>query len=138
MENCLAIGPVLPVGIGIGTLPGTGVPSQEQRKWICKDSAPKLLCLPPLLAQPDPRKSLAFATGCCAFWRNASMFPPISGPPPFMICASLGALRDVHVMMEWVEKLAVVQTQGNAGEPSASFKAGAIANPPSQSNQELT
>jgi len=50
----------------------------------------------------------------------------------------LGALRDVHVMMEWVEKLAVVQTQGNAGEPSASFKAGAIANPPSQSNQELT
>jgi CHAD domain-containing protein len=31
----------------------------------------------------------------------------------------LGALRDVHVMMEWVERLAVVQTQVDADEPWA-------------------
>lgn len=88
MENCLVMGLVLPVGRGIGTLPGTGVPSRQRRKWICKYSAAELLCLPPLFAQPDPRKSLAFATGCCVFWRNANAFRPILGPTPSMICAS--------------------------------------------------
>ncbi len=33
----------------------------------------------------------------------------------------LGALRDVHVMMEWVEKLAPVASPGDTGDPSGSL-----------------
>ncbi len=48
----------------------------------------------------------------------------------------LGALRDVQVMMEWIEKLKAFPAHVGAGDPSASLRANSPALPQAQPNRE--
>ncbi len=48
----------------------------------------------------------------------------------------LGDLRDIQIMMEWIEKLEPAETHVDAGDPSASLRAGSSALLPSASNGE--